>query len=121
VRRDYIESRPVPEPILIRGLDPSPAATFSKKLFPWATVNPAGDVYVGWYDDRNDPSNAQLQYFVTKATSGGAGFAVDRPISGLFNPCAGLPDCAYFGDYEYQGWSKHADLLGSDHTVRIGE
>ena len=98
-------------------------------------MNPAGDVYVGWYDDRNDPSNAQLQYFVTKATSGGAGFAVDRPISGLFNPCAGVPDCAYFGDYEqlvsawdsacdvggYQGWSEHADLLGSDHMVRIGE
>jgi hypothetical protein len=39
-------------------VDNDPTFDGKDHLFPWATVNPAGDVYVGWYDDRNDPSNA---------------------------------------------------------------
>jgi hypothetical protein len=69
-------------------------------LFPWAAVSPAGNVSVGWYDDRNDPSGQQLQYFVSTATDGGLGFGPDQPLTSLFNPCAGVPDCGYFGDYD---------------------
>src|SRR6202045_3386052 len=40
-------------------------------FFGWATATPAGDVYVGWYDSRNDPFNTTVQYFVGKSTDGG--------------------------------------------------
>jgi hypothetical protein len=30
-----------------------------------------GAVYVGWYDDRNDPFDTKVEYFVGKSTDGG--------------------------------------------------
>lgn len=33
-------------------------------FFPWATTKADGSVYVGWYDDRNDPFNTKVEYFV---------------------------------------------------------
>jgi hypothetical protein len=76
-----------------------PLGNLKDHFFPWATATPAGDVYVGWYDDRNDPFNTDIQYFVAKSTDGGKTFPTQKPISELFNPCVGVPDCAYFGDY----------------------
>ena len=69
-------------------------------MFAWAAVSPAGNVSVGWYDDRNDPSGQQLHYFVSTATDGGLGLGPSQPVTSLFNPCAGVPDCGYFGDYD---------------------
>lgn len=69
-------------------------------MFAWAAVSPAGNVSVGWYDDRNDPSGQQLHYFVSTATDGGLGLGPSQPVTSLFNLCAGVPDCGYFGDYD---------------------
>ncbi len=69
-------------------------------FFAWATTTPAGAVYVGWYDDRNDPQNANVQYFVAKSFDGGHSFPIQRAVNDVpFNPCNGLPGCGYFGDY----------------------
>jgi hypothetical protein len=69
-------------------------------FFAWATATPTGAVYVGWYDSRNDPFNAKVQYFVAKSTDGGKTFPVQVPVSDVaFNPCTGFPGCGFFGDY----------------------
>lgn len=69
-------------------------------FFAWATATPTGAVYVGWYDSRNDPFNAKVQYFVAKSTDGGNTFPVQVPVSDVaFDPCTGFPGCGFFGDY----------------------
>jgi hypothetical protein len=64
-------------------------------LFPSITITPNGNHYIGWYDNRNDPTGTQLQYFLLGATPAG-----ERALSPLFNPCTGVPGCSYFGDYD---------------------
>ena len=69
-------------------------------FFAWATATPGGAVYVGWYDNRNDPFNAKVEYFVGKSTDGGKTFPKQLAVSDTaFNPCVGFPGCGFFGDY----------------------
>jgi hypothetical protein len=69
-------------------------------FFPWATAKADGSVYVGWYDDRNDPALTKVEYFVGKSTDGGNTFPVQQAVSTKpFNPCVGFPGCGFFGDY----------------------
>jgi hypothetical protein len=69
-------------------------------FFAWATATPAGTVYVGWYDSRNDVFNTKVEYFVGKSTDGGKTFPVQKAVSDVaFNPCTGFPGCGFFGDY----------------------
>ena len=69
-------------------------------FFAWATATPTGAVYVGWYDDRNDPLNTNVEYFVGKSFDGGRRFPIQRAVNDVpFNPCTGFPGCGYFGDY----------------------
>jgi hypothetical protein len=69
-------------------------------FFAWATTTPAGHVYVGWYDDRKDPFNTKVDYFVAKSTDGGKTFPKQRAVNDVsFNPCVGFPGCGFFGDY----------------------
>jgi|SRR5215469_771480 len=69
-------------------------------FFPWATAKADGSVYVGWYDDRADPFNTKVQYFVGKSTDGGNTFPAQKAVSDTsFNPCVGFPGCGFFGDY----------------------
>lgn len=68
-------------------------------FFPWATVT-ANGVYVGWYDDRKDPFEAKVEYWVGKSTDGGKTFPRQFAVSDTaFNPCTGFPGCGFFGDY----------------------
>ncbi len=69
-------------------------------FFPWATATPQGNVYVGWYDDRNDRFNTKVEYFVGKSVDGGKTFPQQKAVSDVsFNPCVGFPGCGFFGDY----------------------
>ncbi len=69
-------------------------------FFAWATATPEGAVYVGWYDDRKDPTNTNVEYFVAKSFDEGRTFPIQRAVSDVpFNPCNGFPGCGYFGDY----------------------
>jgi len=76
-----------------------PIGNSKDHLFAWATATPLGEVYVGWYDDKNDPLNQDLQYFVAKSSDGGKTFPTQEPVSELFNPCTGSPTCSNFGSY----------------------
>jgi len=69
-------------------------------FFAWATATPAGNVYVGFFDNRNDPSNVKVDYFVAKSTDGGRTFPTQHAVTDQsFNPCIGFPFCGFFGDY----------------------
>lgn len=69
-------------------------------FFGWAAATPTGSVYVGFYDDRNDPFNTKVDYFVAKSTDGGKTFPTQQAVSDVsFNPCNGFPGCGFFGDY----------------------
>jgi hypothetical protein len=69
-------------------------------IFPWATTKSDGSVYVGFYDDRQDPTNTLVRYWVAKSTDGGKTFPTQVPVSDFqFNPCDGFPFCGFFGDY----------------------
>jgi hypothetical protein len=69
-------------------------------FFAWAAATTTGAVYVGWYDDRNDSGNANVQYFVGKSFDEGRTFPIQQAVNDVpFNPCTGFPGCGYFGDY----------------------
>ncbi|HLV89204.1 MAG TPA: hypothetical protein VKV39_19630 [Candidatus Sulfotelmatobacter sp.] len=69
-------------------------------IFPWATTKADGSVYVGFYDDRNDPFLTKVSYWVAKSTDGGKTFPTQSAVSSTsFNPCVGFPGCGFFGDY----------------------
>lgn len=69
-------------------------------FFPWATTKSDGSVYVGFYDDRDDPFLTTVRYWVAKSTDGGSTFPTQLPVSSAaFNPCTGFPGCGFFGDY----------------------
>ncbi len=69
-------------------------------FFAWATTTPGGAVYVGWYDDRHDPLDTNVEYFVGKSFDGGRTFPIQKAVNDVpFNPCNGFQGCGYFGDY----------------------
>ena len=69
-------------------------------FFAWATATPNGAVYVGWYDDRHDPLNSKVDYFVGKSIDGAKTFPMQQAVNDVsFNPCTGSPGCSFFGDY----------------------
>jgi len=69
-------------------------------IFPWTTAKADGSVYVGFYDDRDDPFLTKVKYYVAKSTDGGKTFPTQTAVSDTsFNPCVGFPGCGFFGDY----------------------
>jgi hypothetical protein len=84
----------------VRRVNNDPFNDGKHHFFPWATSTPNGAVYVGWYDDRNDPFETKVEYFVGKSTDGGKTFPKQMAVSDTsFNPCVGFPGCGFFGDY----------------------
>ena len=58
---------------------------------------PGGAVYVGWYDDRNDPQDTNVEYFVGKSFDGGHTFPIQKAVNDVpFNPCNGFPRLQLF-------------------------
>jgi hypothetical protein len=87
--------------------------TTNDHFFPWTAVDSGnGHVWVGWYDNRNDPSGIKVQYFVGASTDG-VHFTNQKPVSNLFDPGQNGPVIFYdffFGDY-------NQIVVGSDHIV----
>jgi hypothetical protein len=84
----------------IHRVNHDPFGDTKDHFFAWATAKADGSVYVGWYDDRNDPFNTKVEYFVGKSTDGGETFPTQKAVStASFNPCVGFPGCGFFGDY----------------------
>ncbi len=88
-------------------------------IFPWAATTANGSVYVGYYDDQDDPFLTKVKYRVAKSTDGGMTFPTQKAVSDVaFNPCVGFPGCGFFGDYTqlssgpngvYAAWTDSRD------------
>lgn len=84
----------------ISRVNDDPINNSADHFFPWATTKSDGSVYVGFYDDRDDPFLTKVKYWVAKSTDGGATFPTQQAVStASFNPCVGFPGCGFFGDY----------------------
>jgi len=84
----------------INRVNNDPFNNSADHIFPWATTKADGSVYVGFYDDRNDPFLTKVMYWVAKSTDGGKTFPTQMEVSDTaFNPCVGFPGCGFFGDY----------------------
>lgn len=76
-------------------------------FFPWASTDSQGNIYVGWYDNRHDWTNVNVQYYVGESSDGGRSFK-QMPVSDVaFNPCSGTPVCLFFGDYDVLVTDSH--------------
>ncbi len=84
----------------VHRVNNDPINNSADHFFPWATTKSDGSVYVGFYDDRDDPFLTKVKYYVAKSTDGGATFPTQKAVStAAFNPCVGFPGCGFFGDY----------------------
>jgi hypothetical protein len=84
----------------VHRVNNDPFGTGKDHFFPWAAPKLDGSVYIGWYDDRKDPFNTLVGYWVGKSNDGGKTFATQKQVSDVtFNPCIGFPGCGFFGDY----------------------
>lgn len=84
----------------VRRVNNDPINNSADHFFAWATTKSDGSVYVGFYDDRDDPFLTKVKYWVAKSTDGGATFPTQKAVSTAeFNPCVGFPGCGFFGDY----------------------
>jgi hypothetical protein len=69
-------------------------------FFAAPATTPEGEVYVGWYDNRKDPLNTNVEYFVGRSRDDGRTFPIQKAVNDVpFNPCTGFQGCGYFGDY----------------------
>jgi hypothetical protein len=84
----------------ITRVNNDPFGDLKDHFFAWATATPNGNVYVGWYDNRRDPLNTLVDYFVGVSKDGGLTFPHQQAVNSVsFNPCIGFPGCGFFGDY----------------------
>lgn len=69
------------------------ASSGAIQFYPWATVGPAGDVHVSWYDSRIDPETPTFEFYHASAPGPGLNFTPNHPVSNAtFTPFANSTD-----------------------------
>ncbi len=110
-------------------INDDPLGNGKDQWFPWVTVDPTnGDVYVAFYDRRDDPDNLLLNVYMTRSTDGGQSFEPNIRVTTTtsdsgFDPVFGG---SFVGDYigiaasgqiAYPVWTdfrrKNADIFGA--------
>jgi hypothetical protein len=70
------------------------------QFHPWITVDPAGRVWVVFYDRRNDPNNYLMDVYFTVSTDGGATWRPNERITSISSdPRAGSSRAGLLGEY----------------------
>ncbi|HEX6291696.1 MAG TPA: sialidase family protein [Herpetosiphonaceae bacterium] len=70
---------------------------------PWVTANGAGEIYVQWFDRRDDPQNLLVHTYAARSTDGGATWSELRVTDTASDPTVGLPlagEAGFYGDYQ---------------------
>jgi hypothetical protein len=95
--------------------DPPGASQFLPSL---ALDPTSGDIGVGWYDTRIDPSNNILtQYFVAVSNDGGRTFASNLPVSVGSSNAKAVTSTTQPGSFDFGDYSGVAFLNGVLHPV----
>ena len=63
----------------------------------WLAVGPDGSVHVVFYDTRNDPSRASVDFYYTQSIDGGQTYSIPERITAETSP--NISDSFEFGDY----------------------
>jgi hypothetical protein len=105
----------------IARVNNDPINDLKQHFFAAAVTTPEGEVYVGWYDNRKDPLNTNVEYFVGKSRDEGRTFSFQRAVSDVpFNPCTGFQGCGYFGDYTQLAAGSDGQIHGAWADTRDG-
>ncbi len=84
-------------PVVINGV------TRNDQFQPWVTANRAGEIYVQWFDRRDDPQNLLVHTYAARSTDGGKTWSELRVTDVASDPTVGLPlagQAGFYGDYQ---------------------
>ena len=83
--------------------------TSTSQWFPWLDVDANGNVNIGFYDRRMDPSDRRIGFWVARSSDGGASFQENTRVADqTFDP-NNYPNGNFLGDYN--------GLAASDRTI----
>lgn len=84
-------------------LNDDPVGNDFHQFFPWMDTAPNGDLYVGWFDSRNDPNPYAVPFmydeYVTRSTDHGATFEPNTRISEVSSSAEVQFSGQFIGDY----------------------
>lgn len=78
-------------------------ATTNDQFQPWVTANRSGEIYVQWFDRRDDPNNLLVHTYAARSTDEGKTWSELRVTDVASNPTVGLPragEVGFYGDYQ---------------------
>lgn len=70
---------------------------------PWLAIGPGGEIYLQWFDRRDDPDNLLVHTYAARSTDGGVTWSELRVTDVASDPRAGLPlagEVGFYGDYQ---------------------
>ena len=94
------------------------------QYYPWMDVTPAGKIWIGWHDRRNDVNNVQHIWYMDKSTNGGVSFGTDVRVGNFRSTPSG-----FIGDYAGLAasattvlpmwWDSRNSSSGDPYTARV--
>lgn len=84
-------------PVVING------DTTNDQFQPWVAADANGEVFVQWFDRRDDPADLLVHTYAGRSTDGGVTWSELRVTNVASDPTVGLPlagDAGFYGDYQ---------------------
>jgi hypothetical protein len=85
------------QPVVINGVSDN------DQFQPWLAVNNAGEIFVQWFDRRDDPEDLRVHTYAARSTDGGVTWSELRVTDTASDPTVGLPlagEVGFYGDYQ---------------------
>jgi hypothetical protein len=98
---------------------------------PWVAANTSGEIYVQWFDRRDDPQNLLVHTYAARSTDGGKTWSELRVTDIASDPTVGLPlagNNGFYGDYQalvadeggiHLFWNETRDGQQEVYTARV--
>jgi hypothetical protein len=70
---------------------------------PWLAIGPNSEIYLQWFDRRDDPENLLVHTYAARSLDGGRTWSELRVTDVASDPTVGLPmagDVGFYGDYQ---------------------
>lgn len=70
---------------------------------PWLAIGPGGEIYLQWFDRRDDPENLLVHTYAARSVDGGVTWSELRVSDVASDPRVGLPmagEVGFYGDYQ---------------------
>lgn len=112
-------------PVIVNG------HTRNDQFQPWIAVNTQGELYLQWFDRRDDPRDLLVHTYAARSADGGKTWSEVRVTDVASDPTVGLPmtgDDGFYGDYQalvadadgaYLLWNETRDGSQEVYTARV--